>query len=78
MIAPWNSLTSENALPDSFGIALLQWAALAPADNFAVGAAAVLLLFVMLPRRLLVALPALVLAMLIATSAVAANEIDRR
>jgi hypothetical protein len=74
---PWGSLTSESALPDSFGIALLlRWHWLAP-DNLALVAALVAVtLFAAAPRRVFLLLPALMAAMLIASSTVAANEID--
>ena len=49
VFAPWNSLIVERALPDSFGLALVQWAHWTPADTVAIGAAALLLIFVMLP-----------------------------
>ena len=78
VFAPWNSLIVEKALPDSFGLALVQWAHWTPADTVAVGAAAFLLIFVMLPRRLIVVLPALVLFALIASSALASNLIAER
>jgi hypothetical protein len=74
---PWGSLAGESALPDSFGIALLlRWHWLAP-DNLALVAALVALaLFAAAPRRAFLLLPALMGALLIATSTVAANEID--
>jgi Dolichyl-phosphate-mannose-protein mannosyltransferase len=74
---PWGSLASENALPDSFGIALLlRWHWLVP-DNLALVAALVALaLFAAAPRRFSLVLPALMGALLVATSTVAANEID--
>jgi hypothetical protein len=78
VFAPWNSLIVEEALPDSFGLALVQWACWAPADTVAISAAALLLIFVMLPRRLTVVLPALVLSALIASSALASNMIAER
>ena len=78
VFAPWNSLIVERALPDSFGLALVQWAHWTPADTVAIGAAAFLLIFVMLPRRLMVVLPALVLFALLATSALASNLIAER
>ncbi len=78
VFAPWNSLIVEQALPDSFGLALVQWARWAPADTVAVAAAALLLIFVVLPRRLVFVLPALVLSALIVSSALASNMIADR
>jgi hypothetical protein len=78
VFAPWNTLIVEKALPDSFGLALVQWAGWAPAETVAIGAAALLLLFVLLPHRLAVVLPALVLSALIVSSALASNMIANR
>jgi hypothetical protein len=75
--APWNALASANALPDSFGIALLlRWHWLAPDNMVLLFSLIGLGLFAAGLRRLPLVLPALVLAMLAATSAVAANEIE--
>jgi Dolichyl-phosphate-mannose-protein mannosyltransferase len=78
-IAPWNSLASANALPDSFGIALLlRWHWLSP-DHLALVAALIGMgLFAAVPRRLFLVLPALMLAMLVASSTVAASEIEQQ
>jgi hypothetical protein len=78
VLAPWNSLIVEKALPDSFGLALIQRARWAPADTVAIGAAALLLLFVTIPRRFTVVLPALVLSALIASSILASSMIAAR
>ena len=75
--APWNTLASANALPDSFGIALLlRWHWLRPENLVLLFSLIGLGLFAAALRRLSLLLPTLVLAMLVATSAVAANEID--
>jgi hypothetical protein len=75
VFAPWNGLIVDDAVPDSFSVPLVHWA---PADTVAVIAAAVLLLFVMLPRRLSLVLPALVVALLVASSVLASNLITDR
>ena len=78
VFAPWNTLIVEQALPDSFGLALVQWAPWAAADTVAIAAAALLLIFVVLPHRLALVLPALVLSALIVSSALASNKIADR
>ena len=78
VFAPWNGLIVDDAVPDSFGVALLDWDRWAPADTIAIGAAVVLGLFVLLPRRLSLVLPAIVLGALIASSALASNRISTR
>ena len=78
VFAPWNGLFVDNAVPDAFGTALLPWSRWAPADTAAVGSAALLLVFVLAPRRLALALPALVLAVLVASSVFASNLIVGR
>lgn len=76
VFAPWNHLVVSQAFPDTFGLALisrLPWGS--PADVVAVGAAAVLGLFMFVPRRLKVVLPAIVLAFLVLSSVLASNMI---
>ena len=79
VFAPWNSLLVAVAEPDSFGTAVVRWADLgSPADTVAIGAAVLLLIFVLVPRRLGLVLPALVLTILVATSVSASNLIVAR
>ncbi len=78
VFAPWNTLVVEQALPDSFEVALVQWTPWAAADTVAIAAAAFLLIFVVVPLRLALVLPALVLTALIVSSALASNKIADR
>jgi hypothetical protein len=76
-LAPWNDLSSVVALPDSFDLSLLEHLRpLSPADVVTVGALGLLALFVLVPRRWLLALPVVVLALLTASSVVASNTIS--
>lgn len=77
VLAPWNTLASPVALPDTPDIAvLLRWHMLKP-DNLVLVAALISLgLFAAGLRRLSLVLPVLMLAMLVTTSTVAADEID--
>lgn len=79
--APWNTLVSDEALPDTMGIALVHrhvWG-VPPADYLAVGVAVALLWFRFGPRRVfLPVLIATVLGTLVATSALASNEVASR
>jgi hypothetical protein len=76
VLAPWNTLASPYALPDSPDIAvLLRWHVLTPVNLVLVAALIGLGLFAAGVRRLSFVLPVLMLAMLVTTSTVAANEI---
>ncbi|HST16618.1 MAG TPA: glycosyltransferase family 39 protein [Gaiellaceae bacterium] len=78
-LTPWHRLVAANALPDTFGVAVLySLGAEHAATAVAVTALVVLLLIAAAPGRALPALPALVLALLVASSAVAARDIARR
>jgi len=78
-LTPWHRLVAVNALPDTFGVAILySLGAEHAATAVAVTALVMLLLIAAAPSRALVALPALVLALLVASSAVAARDIARR
>ncbi|HKU59248.1 MAG TPA: glycosyltransferase family 39 protein [Gaiellaceae bacterium] len=70
-LAPWNHLVSANALPDSFDLALLYRIG-HPATVAAIGSLVVLTLAVVSRRLSVVA----VLALLVASSVVASNEIS--
>ena len=75
--APWNTLVAANALPDSFGIAVLsRWHQVSPDTLVLVASIIGLGLFACALRRLSLLLPLLAVAMLAASSTVAANEID--
>ena len=78
VFAPWNDLIVENAVPDSFGVGLHGANPTSTANTVAVGAAALLFLFVLLPRRLSLTLPALVLAVLVTSSVFASNLVASR
>jgi hypothetical protein len=78
-LTPWHRLVAANALPDTFGVAILySLGAEHAATAVAATALVVLLLIAAAPRRAVLALPALVLALLIASSAIAARDIARR
>lgn len=72
---PWNRLVSLDALHDSFSVALLLNLHVSPATVIAVGAPVALAAAVLLPRRFVVLLPAAVLAMLVATSVAASDDV---
>ena len=74
LLAPWGHLASATALPDSFGLAPLIRLP-SPVTVVTVVALVLLASGVALPRRLTLALPALVLALLVAASVVASNQI---
>ena len=78
-LVPWHRLVSADALPDSFGVAILHsigstWAATAVAAT----AIVVLVLVAVTPDRALVVLPLVVLALLLASSAFAERDIADR
>jgi hypothetical protein len=78
-LAPWNDLSSPMALPDSFDLALLEHLRpLSPGDVVTIGALVLLTLFVLVPRRALLVLPVVVLALLTASSVVASNTITKQ
>src|SRR5262249_8157024 len=78
-LTPWHKLVAANALPDTFGVAVLySLGAQHAATAVALTALVVLLLIAAAPGRALAALPVLVLALLIASSAVAPRDIARR
>ena len=74
-IAPWNTLVVVEALPDSFDTALAYrvGGSIHPAELMTFATLALLVLFVAIPRRAALALPAIVLAVLGATSIAAAG-----
>ena len=74
-IAPWNTLVVVEALPDSFDTALAYRVSTSihPAELLTFATLALLVLFVAIPRRAALALPAIVLALLGATSIAAAG-----
>jgi hypothetical protein len=76
---PWNELVDERALPDSFSLAILYRMRAHDAATIASLAALVALaVFVLVPRRLRAVLPAIVLGLLVASSAAASREISER
>jgi len=79
--APWNTLVSDEALPDTMGIALVHDRLLGapPADFLAVGVAVLLLWFRFGPPRVfLPVLCTLVLGTLVVTSVLASNEVSSK
>jgi Dolichyl-phosphate-mannose-protein mannosyltransferase len=79
LLTPWTSLVTVNALPDTFDLAILYrlgstHATLVVALVAVVSIAA----FLAVPRRLAWLLPTFVLAVLVVSSAVAADEITKR
>jgi hypothetical protein len=76
LLVPWNTLTSVEALPDTFDLSLLERLSIQPANAIAIVAPVLLALFVLVPRRALVVLPVAVLALLTAGSIVASNRIS--
>ena len=77
--APWSRLTSLTALADTFDVALLYRLSGLGAANVVLAASLVLAaLCVVARRRWTLVLPAAVLALLLASSTVAALEVDRR
>ncbi len=75
--APWNTLVGANALPDSFGIAILsRWHQTTPENLVLIGALIALGLFAGAFRRVWLLLPTLALGLLIAASTVAAGDIE--
>jgi hypothetical protein len=79
LLTPWNHLTNINALPDTFGIVILYHLGARPAA-WAVAATslAILSATVFLRRRYLMAVPMLIFVVLIASTAVASNDITKR
>jgi len=79
-LTPWHRLVAANALPDTFGIATLySLGAQHAATAVAVAALAVLMVVAAAPTSVLrAALPVLVLALLVTSSAIAARDIARR
>jgi hypothetical protein len=73
--APWNTLVTDVAIPDTMGIALVRhgYAGLSPASIVAIGAAAILVLTRFVPRRLLSLLGAVVFSVLVVTTVLASN-----
>jgi hypothetical protein len=75
--APWNTLVGANALPDSFGIAILsRWHQTTPENLVLIGSLIALGLFAGAFRRVWLLLPTLALGLLVATSTVAAGDIE--
>jgi hypothetical protein len=79
-LAPWNKLVIDAALPDSFGSALVfrLRSSVDAATLVTLGALALLVVFLLLPRRVALVLPALTLALLVAISVSASNLIVAR
>ena len=76
---PWHRLVAANALPDSFGVAILySLGASRAATAVAATALVVLMLVAAAPTRALSVLPLVVFALLVATSAVASHDIAGR
>lgn len=79
LTAPWNELIAENALPDTMGIASFLGRSGESAETEIAAAVAIgLLLMRFLPRRLILVLPALVLATLVASSVNASNLVSSK
>jgi hypothetical protein len=78
VLAPWNSLVTDQAFPDTFGVALWLDRGRPPADMIAVVSAVLFVATVVVPRRAMLVLPAAVLALLAATSVQASNLIAER
>jgi hypothetical protein len=79
-LAPWNKLVVDAALPDSFGSALVYRlrSSVDAASLITLAGLALLVAFVVLPRRVGLVLPALTLALLVAISVSASNLIVAR
>ena len=77
LLAPWNHLAQPVAFADTFGV-MIFWRlhASAPVDVVMLFSIAMLAVFVLLPRRAALALPALVLAALIPASVIASNQLS--
>jgi len=77
--APWQDLVAAEALPDTFGLAILyRLRDHDPASIVALAGGLALILFALVPRAMSAVLPALVLALLLAGSIAAAGEIRSR
>ena len=77
VLAPWNSLSAVAALPDTFDLALIERLhRFEPTDLVTVATLVLLALFVLVPKRLLLVLPAVVLALLVTSSVVASNRVS--
>lgn len=74
-LAPWNTLVTANAVPDTFGIALLYRIHESPSDVVTVGSAALLLIALFAPRPLAAVTGALVLSALVTSTVLASNQI---
>jgi hypothetical protein len=79
-LAPWNDLVVTAALPDSFGAALVYRLSTSfdAASLVTLTSLGLLLLLAFIPRRAALVLPALVIALLVATSVSASNLIVAR
>ncbi|MGH3002240.1 MAG: glycosyltransferase family 39 protein [Gaiellaceae bacterium] len=76
LLAPWNSLAAPQAFADTFGVIILsRLHPRAPVDVVVVVSVVLLAAFVLVPRRAVLALPLLVLAVLIPASVVASNQL---
>jgi Dolichyl-phosphate-mannose-protein mannosyltransferase len=76
LLAPWNSLAAPEAFADTFGVIVLSRLHVqAPVDVVVVVGIVLLAAFVLLPRRAVLVLPVLVLAILIPASVIASNEL---
>ena len=79
VLTPWNRLVTIEALPDTFGVAILYRFGSAHASTIvALVAVSSIAAFAVLPRRVALLLPGLVCAVLVASSAVAATDIAQR
>jgi hypothetical protein len=78
-LTPWNRLVNIDALPDTFGMAVIYHLGAAHASTtVAVLGIAVLMLLVGLPRRAVVLLPILMLSGLAVSSVIASNDLRDR
>jgi hypothetical protein len=78
VLAPWNSLVTDTAFPDTFGVALWLDRHWSPADVIAIIAAAIVVATIVVPRRAALALAAIVLGLLCADSVRASDLIVER
>ena len=78
LLAPWNALVVPGAFADTLDLLLVnRLHGHEPVNVVMVFSIVMMLVFVVVPRRAVLVLPAIVLAVLIAASAVASNELAR-
>jgi hypothetical protein len=79
LLTPWNHLTNINALPDTFGVVILYHLGASRASwAVAVVSVVILVTIVALRHRFIAVVPVLMFALLIASTAVASNDIAKR